>query len=151
MSRYIDADKLHEKIIDKQVLAIYEDWDFNTVRDIRKTINEIPTADVKPLRHGHWILEVNHRFSDWGYCDVYVDMKCSRCGKPWHDGNSVWFTTLPNYDENEMPYPITEQRIKDADQRCFQEAKEIAKKYMSCELCGAKMDGKDRRNNQYDL
>ena len=51
MSRYIDADKLHEKIIDKQVLAIYEDWDFNTVRDIRKTINEIPTADVEPVRH----------------------------------------------------------------------------------------------------
>lgn len=110
------------------------------VQFILEKLDAIPEADVEPVRRGHWILEANHRFSDWGYCDVYVDMKCSRCGKPWHDGNIVGFTTLPNYDENEMPYPITEQRIKDADQRCFQEAKEIAKKYMSCELCGAKMD-----------
>ena len=89
MSRYIDADKLHEKIIDKQVLAIYEDWDFNTVRDIRHTINEMPTADVEPVRHGRW------EKTGWQR-GISYEYRCSECK------HRIWkkkTQKLPNYCE----------------------------------------------------
>ena len=117
------------------------------VRFILEKLDAIPEADVEPVRHGHWILEAKHSFNDYGDCTVYVVAKCSNCGKHWHNGHNVWSEILSDYDySTEMPDQITERRINDAKQRCLQDAKEVVKEYVSCELCGAKMDGKEVEN-----
>lgn len=71
MSRYIDADAIHEKY-DKyanhspfgrghgKTLARFLDW-----------IDEEPTADVVEVKHGEWISLHNGRY------------KCSCCGMDW--------------------------------------------------------------------
>lgn len=106
------------------------------------------TADVEPVRHGHWILEAKHLFPRLRECKVYVIAKCSQCGERWHNSKSVWSESLFDYNyETETPDPITKQRIEDTKQRCLQDTKEIIKEYVSCELCGAKMDGKETEQN----
>ena len=139
MSRYIDADALFD-LIDDCVCAMYEDA--REVKDeVLRIIADERGADVEPVRHGHWILEAKHLFDDYGDCIVYVIAKCSNCGKHWHNGHTVWSEILSDYDySTDMPDQITERRINDAKQRCLQDAKEAVKEYVSCELCGAKME-----------
>lgn len=88
MARYIDAEKLIENIVDKQVLAIYEYWDFDTLKDIRKTIDETKTADVQEVRHGEWMkkyysgMSVSKGFVS-SCCDMWNERDsnfCPNCG-----------------------------------------------------------------------
>lgn len=139
MSRYIDADEIKYSNFDVPILpAVFKNIAY------KEDIDEISTADVEPVRHGHWFLEAKRSFNDYGDCRVYVVARCSNCGKYWHNGYSVRSETLLDCDyENEMPDQITEQKINYAKQRCLQDSKEIVKGYVSCELCGAKMDGEN--------
>ena len=60
MSRHIDADKIEYVRMFGQLFADKRD------------IDRIPTADVEPVRHGHWIWLENSS-------NVWI-AKCSNCG-----------------------------------------------------------------------
>lgn len=106
--------------------------------------NSHKTADVEPVRYGDWILKAKHYFNDYGYCEVYVDASCSECGRKWHGDRIVIGKILFDYDNNDMPDPITEKRIKECKEYCLQEAgKFMLTESPFCEKCGAKMDGKE--------
>ena len=59
MSRYIDADLIEKELTEN---GFYE-------------LDKIPTADVVPVKHGHWI-----ELTDY-VGDTYYD--CSACGESW--------------------------------------------------------------------
>lgn len=60
MSRYIDADDLKMELIG---------WETeHTDEEIERVIDNMPTADVAPVVHGHW---------EWVTEDKY---RCSACG-----------------------------------------------------------------------
>ena len=78
MSRYIDLDKAIpiaiQAVVDivghgiSQVDAVY----------IADKLEEISTADVEEVRHGHWIERIEK--PSWLEDDVEVYYECSECG-----------------------------------------------------------------------
>lgn len=84
MSRYIDADKLHDEV----------DMFFRNVKSekihksgIHAMIENIPTADVVERKRGEWINEK----VDVGYHFAEYDYECSICGG--HTGYGRYSTT----------------------------------------------------------
>ena len=72
MPRYIDADKLKDTL---QNLA-YDDWNQGVTTswataysECAELVDSMPTVDVEPVKHGHWIPD-NAQIAD----------KCSVCG-----------------------------------------------------------------------
>ena len=64
MARLIDADELKEKLKDMDIVLVkhdVEDW-----------IDEQPTVDAEPVRHGKWI---QPHWKNSNYC-----CNCSECG-----------------------------------------------------------------------
>ena len=64
MARYIDENKLVDKL-DKLVAEYLKDNSIQcslaagVTADIRDTVlNEIPTADVAPVKHGEWVEQI---------------------------------------------------------------------------------------------
>lgn len=84
MSRYIDADLIlpeMESKLDMQELYL-------PVHFQEFIVDEIPTADVSPVRHGQWVKEKRDVLIHW-HCSAckecfYLDMPnaeyCPRCG-----------------------------------------------------------------------
>lgn len=91
MPRYIDADALMDKF---QNLAD-DDWNqgtgttwANAFAESADVVDDMPTADVAPVRHGEWI---GTEFD--GYADgkpVYYEWKCSACGCIFEDEEPAW-------------------------------------------------------------
>ena len=68
MARYIDADLLLPEMESKfDMQELYLPVHFQEL-----IMDEIPTADVVPIRHGHWIEE---------YDCGYITPHCSECGE----------------------------------------------------------------------
>lgn len=62
MSRYIDVEcDCVKEVINRRV--------FNSREDIQNFLDNIPTADVAPVKHGYWI-----KIGDYAF-------KCTSCGK----------------------------------------------------------------------
>lgn len=92
MSRYIDADKLKEKL--DSFVSMNETYtDYNCGYDdcliaVQDTLADIPTADVVEVRHGYW--DINRNCSVCGVykfegldADVWADWDidyCPHCG-----------------------------------------------------------------------
>ena len=77
MMRLIDADALKDGLIDYQ--QKYTDSlgdDYWIVENVLLRIEEIPTIDAEPVRHGKWI-ELN---TESGIFMTYDEVKCSECG-----------------------------------------------------------------------
>ena len=53
MSRYIDAEKLIEKVNNRSTHLLNE-WD---TLGVLVAIDETPTADVEEVRHGKWVVD----------------------------------------------------------------------------------------------
>lgn len=69
MARLIDADELKEKLKDMDIVLVkhdVEDW-----------IDEQPTVDAEPVRHGKWILYPDNQSK------VVEADDCSVCGAQW--------------------------------------------------------------------
>lgn len=45
--------------------------------DVMQIVNDIPTADVQSVKHGHWVWESNYRDYDGDICSVYSCSVCS--------------------------------------------------------------------------
>ena len=54
----------------------YEHLDDVHIAGAMNAIDEMPAADVAPVRHGHWIEQEN-----WALDDYYYT--CSACGTEW--------------------------------------------------------------------
>lgn len=132
-----------KEYVDVEVLKQQDFQDFSNT-DVMHAINHCPRADVEPVRQGHWILDAEHFFGDYGECEVYVVASCSECEKKWHNNGIVFNETLYDYNNDDTPNPITDERIQRCKEYCLQEAeKYILTESPFCEKCGAKMDGKE--------
>lgn len=79
MSRYIDAD-----LIPYSVMRNLEDEQV-AITDKRR-VDKVPTADVKPVRHGHWVFNDRDGYAFCTACKtkmnpyVYGYGYCPMCG-----------------------------------------------------------------------
>lgn len=79
MPRYIDKDKLVNKLKEDCETLVKERWFDDYVQGYSSAIDDIiaePTADVQEVKHGHWI---KFKIQD----GVYEHMKCSNCSFYW--------------------------------------------------------------------
>lgn len=92
MSRLIDADALKESMGEPPLNwnnlpeEIQEMFDWNNFTQL---IDDAPTIEAEPVRHGHWVEK------EWFDGDTYYD--CSACGHSW-----VTIEGTPQ--DNEMNY-----------------------------------------------
>lgn len=76
MSRLIDAD---EFLVTNKVLADCEIEHPKYQETVRELINDAPTVEAEPVRHGHWIKD-NDEYD-----------KCSICGNLHHYSESYGY------------------------------------------------------------
>ena len=72
MSDYIDRERL-KKGISEDALIVLSDWDSALMNLVMLDIEEIPAADVEPVRRGNWHI----RFAD----EMTLCLECSVCGR----------------------------------------------------------------------
>lgn len=93
MPRYIDADELKEYLKDieaqgndrKLVKGLQDAIDYF----FPQIIDDIPTADVQPVRHGRW---------EWEPGDVGTEARCSVC-----KSSPMGFYSLPTSQIGRLP------------------------------------------------
>lgn len=84
MTRYIDVEDFKEEVR-KLGKSLLNEWDTQGVLSV---LERVPTADVAPVIHGHWIyqgLSPYNCFSRCSCCDVVFDgyetlEYCPKCG-----------------------------------------------------------------------
>ena len=54
---------------------------FKTRQDIQDFLDNIPTVDVTPVRHGRWIERKEHFYFQNG-CKEWINFYCSECDAP---------------------------------------------------------------------
>jgi len=87
MSDYINREDA-ERFIERHCYPIVHDINSHeqgmTITGIKQALDEIPSADVKPVRHGHWIRQSVHglfvKCSECGGKSVAESDYCSDCG-----------------------------------------------------------------------
>ena len=76
MARYIDADKLLEKLCDTKIAGFGEFHE--GVCQAREIVKEMPAVDVEEVRHGYWKM--------WNYPgDEHVE--CSECHTQYYEND----------------------------------------------------------------
>ena len=69
-------------------VCVYDVSESEVINDFEKVIDAVPTADVVPIRHGHWVKEKSDVLIHW-HCSVckncyYLDEPnanyCPNCG-----------------------------------------------------------------------
>ena len=120
MPRYIDADLILPEMESKfDMQELYLPAHFQEF-----IVDEIPTADVAPVRHGRWIYEVHKENANFRW---NVTAECSEC---CDNRKEIWGGFFPN-----VPDCI-------ARDVALQSVKQI-KLDNYCPHCGAKMDEKE--------
>lgn len=95
--RLVDADK----IFDNNILIIHEEA-YDAVHAIIEKINNAPTVDAEPVKHGHWI-NVPRPGIQCSECKatIIVEMQyahyCPNCGAKMEDEIRGW-TQLQDYN-----------------------------------------------------
>lgn len=71
--RLIDADKLRKDVIDLPNIynGFSDTYDKSYILDL---VDEQPTIEAEPIRHGHWI------YKEYGYPTAIAFYTCSVCG-----------------------------------------------------------------------
>lgn len=74
--RLIDADALMENGIKVEFGYNYDGLILIPMRDVRRSIDNAPTVDLEPVRHGRWVKS--------GYACGESEWTCTECGnKEW--------------------------------------------------------------------
>lgn len=95
MSRYIDAEcGCVTEVINRRA--------FNSREDVQDFLDNIPTADVAPVKHGHWEYDRHFRFAECSECEAefYIcDLEeisgdgfinfCPNCGTKMDGGDNT--------------------------------------------------------------
>ena len=95
MARYIDADKIISHLNDEieacgDCDVYFQPVVYGTYLGLtyaRSVVETAETADVKEVRHGHWITKYLDNFRK-------IECKCSECG----------YIGISNYDSYDDPY-----------------------------------------------
>lgn len=94
MQRLIDANALKESI-DEHVYLVHHGFNETeygcTQYGIHQIIDDAPTIDAEPVRHGKWI--------DDGQYDNFFphhEWRCSECGEHVLEIGTPWFKYCPN-------------------------------------------------------
>ena len=74
MSRYIDTEKIH---ITANLMADEMGEIYVSLTDVRKSIDQTPTADVVEVRHGEWKC-IGKTIK---YNDTHIEERCSICSR----------------------------------------------------------------------
>lgn len=120
MPEYIERESLLGKLQERDLCLCVSEAD----------IKELPASDVAPVVHGRWVLK-----AEKGGMDFHVKAHCSECGYEWFskDGvgnySSVFSAFVRGTDEDAFAFVLRE-----ASKR---------KLFISCPVCGAKMDKED--------
>lgn len=89
MAKLIDADALIEKYGNWYVKDTEEHTQWGFVGSLRTFLNEQPTVDAVPVRHGEWI----HKWSGCG--SVWLEQRCSECGLTFEE-EPIDYNYCPN-------------------------------------------------------
>lgn len=84
--RPIDADAMDVE----KIYCYYSDHCRS--EDVQEWVNEQPTLDVEPVRHGHWTIVYDDSDNEM--------MRCSECEEEYYDGENDTVDTLFNYCPN---------------------------------------------------
>ena len=96
MTRLIDADALHDDLRAKQKWIVKRDDKHNegyTYDQVHFAIDEQPTVDAVPVKHGRFIGTEYDGYADGN--PVYYEWKCSECGCVFEDEEPTY-----NYSPN---------------------------------------------------
>lgn len=74
MARYVDIEC-------DAVTEVLPRRAFKTRQDIQDFLDNIPTVDVTPVRHGRWIERKEHFYFQNG-CKEWINFYCSECDAP---------------------------------------------------------------------
>lgn len=88
MPRYIDKDKLINKLKEDYATLVKERWFDDYVQGYSSAIDDViaePTADVQEVKHGHWI-----RCNDQG------GVQCSKCRHATNEKILRWYRDNKN-------------------------------------------------------
>jgi hypothetical protein len=75
MDDYIRRQAAIEAVINLSDIFVHNLRLMKYETDVQEAINEVPSADVQPVRHGHWIPKFGGKFKGGAY---WYD--CSECG-----------------------------------------------------------------------
>ena len=76
MSRFIDADKV--MFTDFEIVMCEGDYK-KAFKLLCEKLDDAPTEDAEPIRHGHWVIEEYKNSIDGS---LYKKYRCSECGCP---------------------------------------------------------------------
>lgn len=96
MSDYIDRERL-KKGISEDALIVLSDWDSALMNLVMLDIEEIPAADVEPVRRGNW----NIRLAD----EMILCLECSVCGRRVDNIGLHYLLEAGEYGEACRRYP----------------------------------------------
>ena len=89
MTRLIDADELISELEDLYKQAGWDNRDVHfSLADTICNLDMIPTVEVEPVRHGHWIMEFEN--------DDGRDLMCSECRMKFYVGKGRDGNYCPN-------------------------------------------------------
>lgn len=113
MARYIDADVLKERLENLKAEINNEKYfQWHIAAYFSQIIDDTPTADVEPVRHGRWIRGKNKSAFPAKPPAIWY---CSRCGE------------RIRYNDSMGTYQKKKKKVNEVNPRCRR--------------CGAKMDG----------
>ena len=124
--KYIDYDLFCERISKSISNPVAANW-------LLRLVKGMPAADVKEVRHGKWVFEVER-----GSClDYNVTAKCSECGWEWigKDGECV--------GNNRYVFGAFVNGNKSAAERFVLDNAKERKLYDYCPCCGACMENEE--------
>lgn len=96
MSDYIDRNRLKQGIQEDAMTAL-QGWDSSLMDLVMLDIDEIPAADVEPVRHGNW----NIRLAD----EMTLCLECSVCGRRVDNIDLHYLLEAGEYGEACRKYP----------------------------------------------
>ena len=132
MAEYIDKEALRDALYDADAITM------NGV----KILNQFPSADVEPVKHGRWELTTNSFYYDTfdESCElcVYIVANCSECSGKHPNSYQVFSKTLYAPDDADDDFRFDKKAEEEKALLEFRNKKYEFAYY--CPNCGAKMD-----------
>lgn len=96
--KYIDVDECREEFVSAVFDILSKDKDNLNANLIVDAFDDMPAADVEPVRHGKWKETTScGKQNDLEYQKADTVFRCSECGYDFeHEGYLAYFNYCPN-------------------------------------------------------